>query len=91
MHENSAAAIGCNPDGSFSFTQYAGNLDCSGSGVTKTFLADQCEQDIPPSLYTMAVDLSCCEDPTGSECTRGMPSVSVPNGIVYLNGSPCEP
>jgi hypothetical protein len=88
-HNNSAADIQCNPDGSFSFTQYAGNLDCSGTGVTKTFFPDVCEQDIPPTLYTMAIDLSCCDDPQGADCLVDIPSVTVPGGQVYLNGDLC--
>jgi hypothetical protein len=89
-HNNSANAIGCNADGSFTFTQFAGNLDCSGTGVVKTFVADQCEQDIPPVLYTKAVNLTCCTDPEHPDCQVGIPTVSIPGGTVYLNGTLCE-
>ena len=89
VHDNSAAAIGCNPDGSFSFTQYAGNLDCEGTGVTKTFVADECTQDIPPVLYTVAIDLACCTDPESGSCTEDIPSVSVPGGQTFIDGVPC--
>jgi hypothetical protein len=88
-HENSASAIGCNADGTFSFTQHAGNLDCSGTGVTKTYSPNVCQQDIPPKLYTMAGDLICCSAPESAECLTGVPSVSVPGGVVYLNGELC--
>ena len=91
LHENSAKDIRCNPDGTFQFTQYAGNLTCQGDGVTKIYSLDVCEQDIPPSLYTVATDLSCCLDPEGPDCVTGDPSVSVPGGTVYLNGEPCMP
>lgn len=90
LHENSASAIQCNEDGTFSFTQYAGSLDCSGTGVTKTYTANTCEQDIPPSLYTLPGDLICCSSPGSPDCLIGVPSVSVPGGVVYLNGEVCE-
>lgn len=91
LHQNSAKDIRCNPDGTFQFTQYAGNLTCQGDGVTKVYALDVCEQDIPPSLYTVATDLSCCLDPEGPDCVTAVPSVSVPGGTIYLNGEPCEP
>ena len=89
-HQNSAKDIRCNPDGTFQFTQYAGNLTCQGNGVTKVYALDVCEQDIPPTLYTVATDLACCLDPQSPECTTGTPSVSVPGGVVYLDGEPCD-
>ncbi len=89
VHENSASAITCNTDGSFEFTQYAGNLGCSGSGVTKRYVADACTQDTPPSLYTVAVDLTCCTDPTSAACITGVPSTSVAGATVYLDGQAC--
>ena len=90
IHENSANEITCHPDGSFSFKQYAGNVDCEGTGVLKTYTLNTCEQDIPPSLYTMAIDLSCCEDPDSAACDWDIPSVSIPGGSVLLNGEACE-
>ena len=86
-HLNSAANITCHEDGSFSFEQYAGNLDCSGEGVLKTYYPDECEQDIPPTLYTVAVDLSCCADPDA--CTAAVPTVDQPNAGIYKNGRLC--
>ena len=90
-HHNSANAIGCDADGAFSFTQYAGNLDCSGSGTLKTFFAGVCQQDIPPVLHTKATNLACCSDMEHPDCVVGMPSVSVPGGLVSLNGNACTP
>ena len=89
-HQNSASAIQCNEDGSFSFNQYAGNLTCSGDGVSKTFYLDVCEQDIPPVLYSIGTDLACCLAPESDECKVGMPSVSVSGGQIFLNGEACE-
>ncbi|MBK9034386.1 MAG: hypothetical protein IPL61_24490 [Myxococcales bacterium] len=89
VHENSASAIGCNADGSFQFTQYAGNLTCAGSGVTKRYAADACTQDTPPNLYTVAVDLTCCTDPTSPACAVGVPSATVPGTTIYLDGLAC--
>ena len=89
QHSNSAAAIKCLPDGSFTFTQYAGNLTCQGSGVVKTYKAGVCQQDIPPALHTVAVDLSCCSDPSAAGCVKGTPSVTVPGATIFLNGVPC--
>jgi hypothetical protein len=87
-HLNSAANMTCHDDGSFSFEQYAGNLDCLGSGVLKTYYPDECEQDIPPSLYTVAVDLSCCADP--DSCASEAPSVEQSNSNIYKNGLLCS-
>jgi len=89
-HDNSANAIGCGEDGSFTFTQFAGNLDCSGSGVVKTYTSDACEQDIPPVLYTKAINLACCESLDHPDCVTGLPSVSIPGGQVFLDGALCE-
>ncbi len=59
-HLNSAKNIRCAPDGlSFLYDQYAGNLDCSGTGKAKHY-SFTCTQGFPPSLYDKAVDLSCC-------------------------------
>jgi hypothetical protein len=71
-HDNSANDIKCNPDGSFSFVQFAGGLDCSGSGVLKTYEVNSCKQDIPPSLYTIAFDLTCCSAPDSPACEKGV-------------------
>ena len=90
VHENSASAIGCNPDGSFQFTQFAGNLGCAGSGVTKRYVADACTQDTPPNLYTVAADLTCCTDPTSAACVVGVPSTTVTGATVYLDGQACQ-
>jgi len=91
QHHNSANGIGCEPDGVFRFTQFAGNLDCSGTGTLKVFSPGQCQQDIPPVLYTEAVNLACCEDIAHPECLTGVPSVTVPGGAVFLNGEACDP
>jgi hypothetical protein len=88
-HDNSASAIACNEDGSFSFTQYAGNLTCSGSGTVKTFYPEVCQQDIPPVLHTKATNLACCTDLAHPDCVVGAPSVSIPGGAVTLNGQAC--
>ena len=90
-HLNSANDIRCEADGSFSFTQFAGTLDCSGSGVTKTFSLDVCQQDTPPVLYTKAVDLTCCASPTSPDCITGTPTITVPGGEIYLNTQACSP
>jgi len=89
-HDNSANAIRCNADGTFEFTQFAGNLDCQGSGVTKVYSPGVCEQDIPPMLYTVAIDLTCCSDPDSPDCLVGMPSVGVSGGEISLDGVVCE-
>ena len=88
-HNNSASNIQCNGDGTFSFVQYAGNLDCSGTGTLKTFRPDTCSQDIPPTLYSLPVDLTCCSAPGSAACKRGLPSTSVPGSKIYLNNKLC--
>jgi len=90
QHQNSASGMQCNEDGSFSFTQYAGNITCSGEGKLKTFVLNECTQDYPPSLYSMGTNFACCQDPASAECQVGIPTVSVPGGQVYLNGELCE-
>ena len=93
LHKNSANNISCNPDGTFSFTQYAGSLTCEGGsgGVTKTYALNSCGQDIPPTLYTKAIDLTCCTYPDSPECQIGAPTVSAGTSvsIIYINGQEC--
>ncbi len=89
LHNNSANKIACNADGSFGFVQYAGVLDCSGTGTTKSYKLNACTQDTPPSLYTAAVDLTCCSDPNAAACTKGVPSVSTAGATVYFNNQLC--
>jgi hypothetical protein len=83
-HDNSAKNMRCNEDGSFTFDQYAGNLVCSGSPVTKT-MSSECEQDIPPSLYSKQIGAAC-----GS--TSGRPGVSQGgnDNLIYLDGVLCD-
>jgi hypothetical protein len=88
-HNNSANQIACNADGSFSFVQYAGVLDCSGTGTLKTYVLNVCAQDTPPSLYTVAEDLTCCVDPNSAACSKGVPTVDVPGASIYLNNQHC--
>lgn len=88
LHNNSANNISCNADGSFSFTQFAGNLSCEGNGVTKTYILNACTQDIPPRLYTIATNLSCCSDPNSAECKTGMPSTGQ-GATIFLNQQEC--
>jgi len=92
-HVNSANNFTCNADGSFSLTQFAGNLECNGTGVTKTFYIGQCHQDIPPVLWSKATDLSCCEDPVSEAClaTYGAPiKTAQVDASIYLNGELCD-
>lgn len=62
--ENSADTFSCNDgDGSFTYTQY-GSLTCGEGDDTpteKTSYTTRCEQDIPPTLYSMIVDYAACE------------------------------
>ncbi len=52
-HENSANGMRCNGNGSFSFVQFAGSLDCSGSGREKTFSNEKCEQVLKKTSVVM--------------------------------------
>lgn len=90
LHENSASGIRCNSDGSFEFTQFAGNLLCEGTGVSKVFHPGECVQDTPPVLHTVAFDLTCCSEPESPECLAGVPSVSIEGATVTLNGEDCS-
>ncbi len=89
QHDNSANHITCNPDGSFSFTQYPGVLDCSSTGNVKTYTLNACTQDTPPSLCSMAVDLTCCAVPNAAGCTKGVPSTSQDGSLITFNNQPC--
>lgn len=91
LHDNSANNIRCNGDGSFSFDQYAGNLSCSGTPTTKTFVPGKCQQDRPPTLYSIPVDMSCCSAPGTSACKTDVPSVAVAGATIYLNNQQCVP
>jgi hypothetical protein len=92
-HNNSANQIRCNADGSVSFVQFAGSIDCSASvrpGVAKTFRPGVCEQDTPPSLYTKGFDTTCCTDPSAPGCVTGTPSARDGKASIYLNGELCS-
>jgi len=91
LHDNSANAIRCNADGSFQFTQFAGNLKCEGTGTVKVYAPGQCEQDTPPSLYTVPVDLECCAHPGSAACAVGRPSVGIAGAEITLDGEACAP
>ena len=91
-HLNSASNLKCNADGSFTLTQYAGNLGCTGTGVEKTFRQARCEQDPLPVLWSRAAYLSCCSAPGSAACAAntGTPSVARQGSAIYLNGRVCK-
>jgi len=100
-HENSANNMRCNSDGSFTFDQYGGTLTCEGNGipVTKTLLnkslGDEnypCSADEPPPLYTGAVDLTCCTNPSSKLCKTQIPTTTAGSDPVeiYLDGQLCD-
>lgn len=91
LHDNSANNIRCNGDGSFSFDQYADSISCNGAlkPTTKTFFPGKCDRDIPPTLYSIPADLSCCSATGSSSCKTGVPSVSVAGSSIYLNNQQC--
>ena len=90
-HDNSANSISCNADGSFSFVQFAGNLNCAGTGVEKTYFPFFFNDTATTEIYTLATDLACCSAPNSAECTTGTPGVSVAGATIYLNATPCTP
>lgn len=67
---------------------------CEGGqgGTTKTYALNSCEQDIPPTLYTKATNLTCCTNPDSPEYQLGVPSVTVAesSSVIYLNGQDCS-
>ena len=72
------------------YDQYAGNLECSGSGVSKRFSLDECSEGIPAGLFDKAVDLDCCGNPEA--CLTGTPSVSSAGASdqeIFSNGRLC--
>lgn len=90
VHNNSANTIRCNEDGTFEFTQYAGNLNCEGTGTRKVYSLNACEQDIPPMLYTVAIDLTCCSEPDSAGCPTGVPAAGAVGAEISLNGVVCD-
>ena len=86
VHDNAASNMRCE-DGTFKFTQYAASLVCDGTGVDKVIGPD-CEQDIPPTLYSIGADLSCCIDPEGDACLYGQPAAR--EAAIFFNGEECD-
>lgn len=89
-HLNSASNMQCVDENTFSFVQFAGNTDCNGVGVPKTVKLNECEQDFPPTLYSIGVDLSCCKDPNSTDCKRGSGSTDVSGSRILNNGVQCD-
>ena len=72
------------------FDQYAGNLECGGSGVAKRFSLDECSEGIPAGLFDRAVNLDCCSNPEA--CLTGTPSVENAGATdqeIYSDGQLC--
>ena len=88
-HENSANAIRCNPDGTFEYTQFAGNVNCEGSGVRKVYSPGTCTRDIPPRLYALPIDVSCCDDPGSPDCIVDVPRAGPVGATITLDGVEC--
>lgn len=95
-HDNAANNIRCSADGtSLLYDQYAGNLDCSGSPVSKSFKFGECHAGIPAPLHDTATDLNCCTNPGGAACAAlgDVPSVILNEGMtggdIYQNGELC--
>ena len=62
-HLNSANQMTCNIDGSFSFVQYPGNLNCQGGGTYKSFSPGICQQGtswVEGILNSYVTLLACC-------------------------------
>lgn len=90
-HINSAKDIQCVEATTFSFVQYAGNLNCQGTGVFKTVKLNDCEQDYPPAVYTVGIDLACCADPNGAACKTDVPYATSNGGsLIYADGQLCD-
>ena len=94
VHDNSAKNIQCTSNG-ITYDQYAGNLDCSGQPVSKSFILNECHVGIPSNLYDKARDISCCTDPTGPDCAAltGEPrvdSVGTTDETIWKNGVECK-
>jgi hypothetical protein len=88
-HENSANAIRCNSDGTFEYTQFAGNVNCEGTGVRKVYSPETCTRDIPPRLYALPIDLSCCDNPGSPNCIVDVPRAGPVGATITLDGVEC--
>jgi hypothetical protein len=87
VHDNSVRGMRCLAEGGFELIQFPGSLDCSGTGTVKQFFKSQCHQDIPPTLYSVAVDLDCCSAP--ETCVLRQPSIGRPDAELFLDGEQC--
>mmetsp|Transcript_13498 Transcript_13498/g.20533 ORF Transcript_13498/g.20533 Transcript_13498/m.20533 type:complete len:345 (+) Transcript_13498:298-1332(+) len=92
-HENSAKNIRCSSDGmSVLYDQYAGNLNCFGSPVAKSYVLNECHQGRPSNLYDIGIDLSCCSHPEGEHCRNNLtgPPRNGRASALYSNGEQCH-
>jgi hypothetical protein len=90
-HLNSAKNIRCGPNNELLYDQYAGSLDCSGTGRSKSYTFT-CTQGTPPAIYDLLTDNSCCTG-TSNECKFIVPYARSPgatNQKTYLNGIICD-
>jgi len=72
------------------YTQYADSLTCEGNPSDKVF-DFTCTQGSPPTIYDLAVDLSCC-DLNNPNCAQGVPvalSMGTTGELTFLNGVQC--
>lgn len=90
QRDNSVTGMRCDEDGSFLLEQHT-NLDCSGTGKTKTVRLDECEQDVPQTLYSRGTGLACRADPASPDCVTAMPYATAVEGrSIYLDNELCN-
>ena len=72
--ENSAKNFQCDvANNKFVYTQWAA-FDCQGGQNPQGTLKDAsntCKQDIPPTLYGILGDFTCCTSPNNTKCQKG--------------------
>eukprot|EP00551_Chaetoceros_affinis_P017134 CAMPEP_0203712590 /NCGR_PEP_ID=MMETSP0091-20130426/70115_1 /ASSEMBLY_ACC=CAM_ASM_001089 /TAXON_ID=426623 /ORGANISM="Chaetoceros affinis, Strain CCMP159" /LENGTH=275 /DNA_ID=CAMNT_0050590571 /DNA_START=626 /DNA_END=1453 /DNA_ORIENTATION=- len=91
IHLNSASGMKCIDEDTFTFDQYAGSLDCTGTAVTKTIHFDTCEQDRPPVLYSKGINFECCKNPDSESCKTAAPYVTLDGTtVIYKDGEICD-
>nr|AIG55675.1 secreted protein [Thraustotheca clavata] len=82
----------------FTFTQYEGVTDCSGSAKDDDLFSQTCAVN-PQKIYTQAMDFTCCDQRSSSfgNCNTGLPNITYPAGLnmtnvtIYQNGEVCLP
>ena len=60
------------------------------SPVTKTYASGRCDQDVPPTLYTIGHDLTCCVSGlSAAGCATRAPTARNGAALITMDGATC--